>query len=360
MLPAQQRALQIGLITFILSSLLCGFVLMNNAERGPLTFAWIGTRFSEGYPEGTKGYDGQFAYFIARDGAEAVPYIDGPTLRYQRILYPLVSRVLALGQAQLVPWTLLIVNLVAHSIAAGLVTYLLVGWGAPAIGGLIYGLWVGNLFAFLLDLNEPLCFVLALAAVIAYQQQRFRLTIVLLILSTLAKELGLVVAGGLAFHAFFNQRRGWSILIAGGPLLMLLTWWGVMRLWLGAFPTRYPAARTSLIPLQGMFAAHSLVELSMLAVWLGIPTVVFTLLALRVIWRTRQVSLSAALTIAGAGFVMIMPPVSWEDPVAAYRVALPIVIGGLLFIGQHYPRRMIWLVVLWLTALMLVPLLPQV
>ncbi|MBZ0296981.1 MAG: hypothetical protein K8L99_30760, partial [Anaerolineae bacterium] len=228
MMLAQRRALQISLLTFILTCLLCGYVLVNNAERGPLTFAWIGTRFSEHDLSGTKGYDGQFAYFIARDGAQAVPYIDGPTLRYQRILYPLVSRVLALGQPQLVPWALVIVNILAHSIAAGLVTYLLVGWGAPAIGGLIYGLWVGSLFAVLLDLNEPLCFMLALLAVITYQQRRFRWTIVLLVLATLAKELAIVIAGGLALHAFFNQRRGWAVLIAGGPLLMLLTWWSVM------------------------------------------------------------------------------------------------------------------------------------
>ncbi|MBZ0294767.1 MAG: hypothetical protein K8L99_19550, partial [Anaerolineae bacterium] len=125
-------------------------------------------------------------------------------------------------------------------------------------------------------------------------------------------------------------------------------------------PTRYPAARIQFIPLQGMFAARSPVELGMLVVWLGIPTVIFALLTLRSMWRTRTVSLSAALALVGAAFVMIMPGVSWEDPVAAYRVALPVVIGGILFTGQFYPRRMLWLAVLWLTALMLVPLLPQV
>ncbi len=356
---ARRRALQIGLLTLVLTGALCLVVLLNFPQSGALTFAHLGTRFSEGDPQGTVGYDGQFSYFIARDGAAAVPYIDGPALRYQRILYPLLSRVLALGQPDVVPWTLLLVNLVAHSVATGLLTYVLVSWRAPAYGGLVYGLWIGNLFALRLDLNEPLCFALALGAVIAYQQERFRWTIFLLMLSTLTKELGLVIAGGLALHAFVNGRRGWALLIVGAPLLMLLAWWGILRLWFGTLPTRYPAARFPLIPLEGMFRAHSPVELLFLALWLGIPAVVMILLALQQSWRYHRLTLGAALALAGAGFILYMPGVSWEDPVAAYRVGLPLIVGGLLFVGEIYPRRMPWLALLWLPALLLIPLLAQ-
>jgi hypothetical protein len=38
---------------------------------------------------------------------------DVPAYRYQRILYPVAARALALGNADLVPWTLIIVNVIA-------------------------------------------------------------------------------------------------------------------------------------------------------------------------------------------------------------------------------------------------------
>ena len=47
---------------------------------------------------GKAGYDGQFNYAIAADPLHASPALDVPAYRYQRILYPLLVRALALGQ----------------------------------------------------------------------------------------------------------------------------------------------------------------------------------------------------------------------------------------------------------------------
>ena len=57
-------------------------------EGDPLALATVGTRFSEGNPHGTEGYDGQFNYYIARDPLGARELVDVPAYRYQRILYP--------------------------------------------------------------------------------------------------------------------------------------------------------------------------------------------------------------------------------------------------------------------------------
>ena len=86
-------------------------------EQGdPLAFAVIGDGFVNGQPLDYLGYDGQFAYWIARDPTPAVTgaYLDVPAYRYQRILYPLLAWALAAGQAALVPWTLVAVNLAAQ------------------------------------------------------------------------------------------------------------------------------------------------------------------------------------------------------------------------------------------------------
>lgn len=368
--PELWAALLIGFITLLLTTLITLPVLLNH-EDGPLAFAHIGTRYSEGIPDGTKGYDGQFAYFIARDGAAAVPYIDGPALRYQRILYPLMARVLSLGQDELVPWALLIVNILSHSIAAGLLAYLLRRSDAPAAAALIYSVWIGNLFAIRFDLNEPLCFALALGGIVAYQHERYRLTIILLLLSTLAKELGLVIAAGIALHAFWNRRVGWSVLIFGGPLLMFLVWWGIMRLWLGTLPTIYPAAKIHFIPFEGMVSlltddrrlgnveqATRVIQFVMILYFLGLPTFILLVAALKRFWMTRNLKLMTAITLGCAGFVMTMPDVSWQDQVAVYRVGLPVIIAGLLYTGTFHRRRLKWLAALWVPATLIIFLIP--
>ncbi|RMF77789.1 MAG: hypothetical protein D6737_16655 [Chloroflexi bacterium] len=334
-------------------SLVLVLVALQDAQNGALDFAHIGTIFSEQDANGTKGYDGQFVYYIARDGAAAVPLIDGPSLRYQRILYPILGHVVSFGQAAIVPWALIAINVIAHSTTTALITYSLIKLNAPTWGGLIYGFWFGALTAVLFDLNEPLTFALAMGAVIAYQHGRLRITIVLLILATLAKELALLIAAGLALHAFVAGKRHWAVLIAGGPALMFFSWWGVMRVWFGTLPTRYPAARFQVIPFGGLAFEDNPIELFLLAAWLILPTIVLSVVGIRYLYTRRQLPLSLALLIPATGFIMIMPGVVWEDPVAAYRISIPIIITGLLFVGQCHPKRMLWLGGLWLPGLML-------
>lgn len=364
LIPRQRKALvMIAALTLFVTTLLCGLVLVNSPD-GPLTFVLIGTRFSERDPDGTTGYDGQFAYFIARDGAAGVPYMDGATLRYQRIGYPLTARLLALGSAELVPWTLLLVNLIGHTVATVLLAYLLARLRVSSYYALVYAFWIGCLFALRFDLNELLCYTYGLAAVVLYLRERYIWAILLLMLSTLTKELGLVIAGGLALHAFTNRKIGWSFLLFGGPALLFLSWWGIMRLWLGEFPTRYPAAyNIRFFPLAGLFAVESPIEFILLTIFLAIPTVVLLLLALYTAYhqfrQRRSIDWTVALLLPSAAFVLFMPSVSWQDQVAAYRVALPIIPAGLLFLAQCYPKRLRLLAAAWLPATLILVLLPQ-
>jgi hypothetical protein len=107
-----------------------------------------------------QGYDGQYAYFIALDPANARYYVDDAAYRYTRILYPLAARLLALGQPALVPYTLVAVNLLA---AAG-GTLALAAWlkrkGVSAWLALLFGLSPGVCWAIQRDLTEPLGYAL--------------------------------------------------------------------------------------------------------------------------------------------------------------------------------------------------------
>ena len=86
------------------------------AQGDPLVFARLGQGFANGAPVGEPGYDGQFAYWIARDPrpTAAGPHLDVPAYRYQRIVYPLLAWALAAGQAAAVPWTLVLINVAAQ------------------------------------------------------------------------------------------------------------------------------------------------------------------------------------------------------------------------------------------------------
>src|SRR5258708_1360963 len=134
-----------------------GLLLVQNAFN-PTALAKIGDGFVNGRPiDKLEGYDGQFSYWLAIDPSPAAAgsHFDVPAYRYQRILYPLLARALALCQSALVPWTLILVNLLAQvagtlAVEAWLKAHAVSSWYA-----LTYGLWVGLVAAIRLDLNEP-------------------------------------------------------------------------------------------------------------------------------------------------------------------------------------------------------------
>lgn len=350
-----------ALLTLLLTCGMVGVVLLS-VGGDPLEFAAIGTFFTEyNRQAGDLGYDGQFAYQIAAYGADAraIALIDAPALRYQRIVYPLLARVLALGNPDIVPWTLIALNVAAHTAATALLAHLLHTWRASPSLALVYALWVGNVFSVRFDLHEPLCMVFALAALVAYQQGRWRWSIVLLMVGALTKEIALVAAAALALHAFTAGKRGWALLLLGAPLALFLTWWGVLRLWLGMFPSA-EAGRIGmvLLPYAGYLAESNPLERLILGMWLVLPSALLPALALRRWWRTRTLTVTGALLLGAAAFTVWMPGGSWADPVAAYRVSVLLVPAGLLFAAQNMPRLNRYLAAWWGPSFLLALLVP--
>jgi hypothetical protein len=372
----QRRTLFLTTFSIILlvDILLCGLVLATHAGD-PLVFAHIGSRFSSrGTAEDAAllsanptGYDGQFVYYIARDGFASEPLLDGPSFRFQRILLPLFGGLLSLGKASLVPWTLLLVNIIGHAVGAGLMALLLKDYDAPALlGGLTYGLWIGILFALRLTLTEILCFGFGLAALLACRQNKLLLTVLLLVCSILSKEIGVVFAAGIALHLASQRQWRWAAVNLFTPIAVLGLWWLILRLRFGDLPTQYIAARqVNFFPYGGLISSdNDIIETVMLLLWVAIPNLILLALALRAGWQwwqqrhNQSMTLATALMLMCGGFVLTIPAVTWSDPAAAYRVAMPTVIGGLLFLGQHHRRLLRYFAILWLFALCILLLLP--
>ena len=118
------------LVTFLALAYALAVVL---SQGGALALVTLGERFADGDPtteSGSEGYDGQFVYYIARDPTSAERFLDVPAYRFQRILLPVMGRVLALGSVDLLPGALLAVNLVALAGGTWALEQLLVDYGA--------------------------------------------------------------------------------------------------------------------------------------------------------------------------------------------------------------------------------------
>jgi hypothetical protein len=187
-----------------------GWVLARSGGN-PLAFATLGTRFSVPDPAGTEGYDGQFNYFIAVDPtpAQVATHLDVPAYRYQRILYPILARILAGGNPAVIVWTLPLLNLILLFLLVWQTGSLLVERGGSPWGALLVGLWAGMLGSVRLDLAEPLALMLAVLALRAAGpdlEKRLPLAAFLLALAMFAKETSLAFAAGFLFWSLVRRR----------------------------------------------------------------------------------------------------------------------------------------------------------
>jgi len=151
----------------VLICLLCVLAVLIGSDGDPLTFVLQGTQFSENDLLGSQGYDGQFVYQIALSPGEAAAHLDVSAYRYQRILYPLLARLLAFGQPLLIPWTLILVNVAAIGLGTWATQALLADQRVSRWYALVYGLYGGQLVALRTDLTEPLAYGLAQVAMLA-------------------------------------------------------------------------------------------------------------------------------------------------------------------------------------------------
>lgn len=218
-----------ALVTLVILIIVVTIVIVNNSGD-PLILSRIGTRFQNGDPNGSLGYDGQFFYYIARDlrPLQTAQFLDVPAYRYQRILYPLLVKILSLGNSALIPWLLVIVGIASQTTGTWLVAKVLEVWGCNRWNALIFGLWIGLVLSVRLDLPEPLAYALVAGAVLAGERGHLRLSWLLYGLSLFAKEvtIGFVLAAGLTLL----WRRRWRDL--EGYFLTALLPYIIFQAWL--------------------------------------------------------------------------------------------------------------------------------
>ncbi|NPV67951.1 MAG: hypothetical protein HPY64_12465 [Anaerolineae bacterium] len=332
-------------------------------DSNALTFVTLGTRFAEHDPTGAEGYDGQFTYFIARDGWDAAPLLDVPAYRLQRILLPALAAVLSFGNADLLPWLLPALNLAALIAGVYLLESLLIARGVSRWYALIYGLFPGILMAIRLSLSEPWAYGLVLLAIWLRENGRFWLAAVACALATLAKETALIFAAGIVLWELASRR--WLAGLTFGLLAILpfVAWQAVLTVRLGTpglgsggdLATPFEA-----IPFNGFLRIYTDTgNLRVFAAFalLLLPTAIGP--TLWAIWRTLhdlargKQALEVFLLLANAAVLPFVPFSTYREPLGMVRMLVGLVVAVLLYGAWQRNRRVLRYSSLWLALLAL-------
>ena len=343
-------------VTLLASTFLVAATIIR-AGGDPLILARIGTRFSQGDPQGTEGYDGQFVYFIALnpDPQDVATYLDVPAYRYQRILLPLMARALSFGSLALLPWTIVLIGVLSLAGGTWALSELLAGWGVNRWYALVYGFWAGFMLALVVDLPEPLAYGFVVGGVLALERNRALLGWFLMGLAVFARETALlfVLAVLIAYLSQRDLRRASGLFLVGiAPYMAFQTW-----LWLtfgqpgiasgGAMATPF-----EIIPYMGLLRIGQASLLYLLAMLLVFgPTVVFP--SLWGVWRSARSWLAGErnqIVVAlflNALVIAFTPFSTFRETGGLIRFATGLMLAVLLFAGRYRQRRALNYSVFW-------------
>lgn len=194
-------------------------------QHGALWFAHIGDEFlrsahashaidSIHKTESPFGYDGQFYFFIAADPSHARDYMhvgtdDQSGIRYARIGYPAVARMLSGGSMTALPAAMIALNLLAVGLGTAAVALWLLRRGRSAWFAALYALWPGVVYAVFRDLSEPLAYCFAALALLVFDpssRRRLAAAAGLLALSLLTRETTIAFVVGLTIALVLKDR----------------------------------------------------------------------------------------------------------------------------------------------------------
>ncbi len=333
--------------------------LLNGADAR--VFVTLGTRFTEGDPAGTEGYDGQFTYFIAVDPSGAAALIDVPAYRYQRILLPVLARLLALGQLALIPWALVLINLVSLAGGTLLVERLLAREGISPWYALTYGLFAGVFMAVRLSLAEPLAYALVLLAIDAERRGRIWAAAIALALAALTRETTLLFAAGYVVYLFTQRRWGTGVLLGAIAALPFALWQIALALQFGSPGIGSGGAMATpfeLIPFMGFVRILTEGSLSVFIILgaLLIPGVILP--TLWSLWQGIEAFLHGQrhpyifLLLANAAVIPFVPFSTWREPLGMLRFIVGLVIGLVLYAAWRHQARALRYSTLWIISLL--------
>ncbi|MFZ0544771.1 MAG: hypothetical protein WAM60_05010 [Candidatus Promineifilaceae bacterium] len=301
---------------------------------------------NDGDPLSFIEYDGHFSYQIAVRFFESPKNIaslpddyqyrdDVPTAyRYQRILYPTLARLLAFGQTNLIPWTLIILNILAISGGTYITEKILAELGVSRWYALIYGFYGSQFVGLRTDLNEPLAHALIQVAILAWMRRRLLWTVVFFALAALTKEIALIFLGAFIVSELIKRDLKWVIGLAAGAV-PYFAFQFFLLFWRGEFGVT-SGQPFHLLPFGGWLEAAEINVLAFILISIPIiPMTIFPILAgfylgLKSLKNKLYHPFVFSMIFFGL-FILFLPFLTFSESVAMLRVTQGLAISILLY-----------------------------
>ena len=408
--------LQVSLVA-LFAMLAFVLIILIRYDWDPMAFVMEGTRFREGIPDGTWGYDGQFAYYIALYPLGAPPWMDHDAYRYQRILYPFLAWVFSFGgQPALIPWVMIAINIICILTATWLLSGILSDRGFPPWIALSFVFFIGVFMALRGNLLEPLAISLSLLGLVFSYREKWIWAGVAFALAVLAKEMALAFLLGVVAWLFLrntpsiiwerlnqlsmrewgflrqedqsSQRQIWDnpqrqtgdipgktnateqspsglisllnayrlpITLLLGGVLPALAWGVILTLWLGHSPMSAPFAAMEKMPFYGLRYVDMSPAMGVILIWVALPAILFGILGILDIRRWKD-SPETLILLANVALIAFMPRLTWYNVGGALRVGIGLVVASLLYIAVTRPKLMPWTFAFWIiSGLIMIP-----
>lgn len=241
-----------GLITLAAAAAFAGARWATWARGNIGNFILVGRHFSiasqvlPGIPvQPTYGYDGQWYYRLALDPANLSRFAYGIRIdrgyRYMRIGYPSLTWLLSAGRHEIVPYTLVAVNVLAVGTLGYFGAVFARQHGRSPLWGLLLPGFFGLLTSISRDTGEPLAVACLLAGLLALRARRPVLAGVLLACGALTRETIMVAVAAVALVQIAGLARGrrrpgrdavaWAL-----PVVAFVAWEAVAYVVTGVFP----------------------------------------------------------------------------------------------------------------------------
>lgn len=208
------------------------------------------------------GYDGQFYYYVALDPSFSnrplMETMQVSGYRYQRILYPVLSRLFSFGNSAAIPFVMVALNLLAISAGTFLLAGILRLAGLSPLFSLLFPFTVGPLISLVRCTAEPLSLLALLAAVYFYAARKnFLASALCFAAGGLARELVLGAAALFILHLLLRREKFSRILPYAIPFAVFFAWqvavWKRTGEWLPTFNTPMAAQTLGFVPFSGLF-----------------------------------------------------------------------------------------------------------
>jgi hypothetical protein len=274
-------------------------------EDDPIRIEFAELAFDREIPlSGTVGHDGRFFFIQAMDPLLLDPsanaaFLDRPTYRAQRMLYPALAGLAGPAGPDAVAWAMVGVNVVAFVVGTLGTARLAWLYGVSPWWGLAFAANPGVRFELDIAGGGVVAFAAVVWGLVFIRQSRFGPAVLSLSLGVLAREVMLVAVVGAALAKQVGNRRD-RVLIAAGPIAAAAGWWAYVQLRAGDLASE-AAVQELGVPFQGFIGAFRL--------WLespGIDMVMgFTYLTLSLLMVIRAFRRRTLLEMPAAGFGLL-------------------------------------------------------